>query len=668
MVKTIDKMNDEERRVLAGKLILRQSNYASYWKPLISKGKKYFDIAVGNILSEEEKARMRLAEKLILQIPELMPKIQAMVGMMLNLTKEGAVVARRSGEDAADATVVDEISKEIDRTVGLKESLTSVFNDAIISGYPQFMWFDASFGPTFEKTLDIYHDHWDATFPDPNWSRNDLSDMRDVIRVRLMSIDDIKRKFPKQAREVEASVGHKESFNDLYEGTPYTAEDRDTLFISAAEARETLERFGSLFVYERYYFEDVKETVYISYSSEDPVILPDSWDDQKRLQWLMMNPEYRALELTVPVLFVTTCTQSGILLEHNRHWYQKGKFPCEAYVPMWQNNKPYGMVGFMADNAKLGVVAEIEHIHSIRLANNNLMITKEGAIKNADDASSERAQPGGHLIVDASYNIGDAVQFPRNNREQTAFADVKAMTLATNDRLSVERNFEGAMQGSQESGTAIQARIQQSIGKQGMYVSSFNSFFMRVQRKKIEMIPIVYTEPFVLRYMNGKTKEFNEVEVNQPVAFDWSGNVVAVMNNLTGAEYDYIETFGDNSITGRQYEMNSFVEIARNILPTIPQDQWAVFLLTMPNRYANEYGQQLLEMQKAAADQRSGEPMRLSLNIKGDDLLYNEPVAMILKREGVLPQEYQTQQPQQQSEPSEEELALMLQQQQQGVL
>lgn len=641
---SVDDMSHEMRSRLSAKVITQQWNYQNFWRSYMDRGKRYFDYAVGDVLNAEEKAQLKTDDKMIIQIPELITKINAMVGMQINATKKGAIVSK-GGNNAPEAEVMDEMIKSIDRENRASYEFSQAFMDGLISSYPQFMFFDESSDPSGTKTLEMYKENWDACLPDPNFTRPDQSDMDDFVRLRTMTKQKMLEKWPNRSREIEIGVREGNANAEFWNSTLYTAEERDILFNSLTASSEMFNRNGTTYVFERYFFQKEEKTVYVSPYSEEPEVLPPEWDKARKERWQALHPDYKEMVLEWPVLYVTITTSSGILLENAPHWYQENEFPFQMFIPMMLNNKPRGLVEFMADNLKLSVIADIEHIHSVRLSNNNLMITKKGAIVNAEEAASEKARPGGHIVVDDDVEIGDAVAFPANNREQRGFADLKAQTLATNDRISVDRNFEGGSQSSQESGKVVQQRISQTMNKNTPYMNNFNLFFLACQRKKLKMIPYIYTEEQVLRYQDEATRIIKEIQLNTPTEYDWlTGAVTNVMNNLAGAKYDYIEVMGDDSISGKEAELQAFADTLRNILPAMDIQFWPMLLTSMPNRMANELGLKLQEQLDAQAQAGPDpEPIKLSFAIKGEDVLYNPTIIDILKKEGVLPPEYQVQ-------------------------
>jgi hypothetical protein len=632
----IGKMEEGEEQILCAKNISIWQTYSNFWRPALDKGKKCWDYVVGNILTDKEKRDLTNKDKLIIQIPELVPKINAIIGMQIKQARPGLVVAK-SGDNAPDATVADTILKVTERESEASIEYSDTFKDSMVTSFPCFVSFEKSTDWTKDKSIDIYHEPWDSVLPDPGFKRYDLSDCEDIIRMRVMTERQMINKWPNRKEAIQK--GMSKITKDNFGASFYNSDSRNLIFNTIQSGIEMFDRMGLNYIIERQFFVKKKQNIYVSKYSEQPEFLPENWDKQQISEWQQNHPDYQAVPMEVDLLWITTCTNTGILLENNAHWYQEGDFAMEMLVPQFYNNKPVGMVEFMIDNLKLGAFADIEYIHSVRLANDNLMVIKDGALVNAADAASEKARAGGMLVRTTESEPGD-IEFPINRREQAGYADLKNMTLETSNRIGVSPSFEGNVATSQESGKAVEARARQTENRYSPYMNNMNAFIIRCRKKILKMIPYVFSEEHVFRYMDEGTKEQKEIAVNVPEEYNWNGDVVKFYNNLSGAKYDYIPTFGDDSISGKEQELNSFIEIMRNAMPSLPPESWPLFLTSVPNRLANELGQKLLEQQQQQAESGpQADPMRKSLTISGEDLLYNPLVQMILQKEGVLPEQ-----------------------------
>lgn len=631
------------QNAIVARSLLRWDSFQSFWSKRLEEGKANFDALVGNIFSDAEKEEYRRQDKIILQIPELVPKVNALEGMQINGRREGVIVPV-GGEDAPDTEVIGHVVKAIQHKNHLDLELTAAFTDGIVAGYPAVMWFEKS--KSFEQNaeLEVFHEQWDACLLDPKFSRRDFSDGEEVIRVRTMSRQQLIATYPGRRAAIEKQIPEGSTFDRAafnMEGT-YTASERDTIFNQVNSQGDLYSRTGLIYVVERNHFVMRKVTVYASQYSDQVEILPPEWTAAEVNRWKEFHPEYHAIEREMRILWVTTCTPTGLLLENKPHWFQENEFPCEIYIPRLWNNKVYGVVEFLKGSLKGRNVTKIEHLHSLRMSNDDLMIVKEGALVNAKDAAVEKARTGG-ILVRSRFSQAEDISFPLNHREQLGWADMSLDFLSDIDRLSVDRNFEGGTQTSQESGRAIDKRIAQTQVKYSPYLSTFNLFNLRVTRKILLMIPVVKTEHEILEYIDPKTKEHKTVELNQPV-YDWIGEAVArVKNNLCGAKYDYREAEGDNSVTAKEHEMLVFNELLDRLGRIQEVQLWPFLLTSVPNRMAQEFGQKLQEYFDAQANQPKEDPVKLSLALTGEDLLHNPRVIQLCVAKGILPADTQPQ-------------------------
>lgn len=634
----IGKMSLEQENAIAAKNLILWDSFANFWREKISKGKTCFESLIGNIYSAAEKLEFEKQDKMLLSIPELIPKVNALEGMLQSSRREGIIVAEGE-EDAPDTETASRILKSIHNETQFYRESTATFIDGMIAGYPTFMWFEKPTDWAQRKAFDIYHEAWDAVLPDPNYRMEDLSDCEELIRLKAVPKDRLKEMYPKREKIIEHRVREGRFSEDAFVGgATFTASERNTVLFHLSNSSDIFSRTGLVYVIERLHFVYKTGTVYVSEKEQGAKFLSPDWSPEEVQRWRALHPDYHPVQRRVRCLYVTASTNSGVLLENAPHWYQENEFPCEMFVPKTLDNQPYGMLEFLIGSLKMKNTARIEHLHSLRLANDNLIKVKEGAVKNAAELEMEKGRVGGTVVIDKDYEMSD-VEFVVNRREQLGWKELSDDALEDLNRIFIDRNFEGGVQSSQESGKAIQARIAQNQVKQAPYINSYNYFDLRCNRKILKMLPHAVTEYHMFRYVDPQSGMASIIGVNEPQQFDWqTGAVTRLKNNLAGARYDYREAPGDNSITGKESELNAFIELARNVLPAIDMSSWPFILASVPNRLAQELGRKIDAALKAQAEKGPApEPMKKTLSITGEDLLHNPMVQEILRNEGVLP-------------------------------
>lgn len=621
--KPFEALTPDERSRLAGEILIGFHATRSFWWPKIVAGHACWDLVCGQFFSTEELAEFARQNKIPVQVPELIPKLQAMVGMQIMTRRDPVLVGQRA-QDAPSAEDLNVVLKSIEAETALDAEETEAFKDGIVTSYPTFVWFEKSVGYAHRETIEIGHEAWDAVYPDEGFRRNDLKDCTKLYRIRQMSREEILDRYGRGARrpDIEAALAAEGTAGD---DQGWSAEERSTLIRAFAEGSEGF-RHNRHFVVEKLWFQREKVALYMSAASEQLERLPEDWDPRRIAAWEAENPGYQPLEVPdFKRLWVTAVTGSGALLDHGPHWYQEEEFPCEGFVADSFNNRPVGLVEFHRDNLRLGAHMETEQLHSIRHLTDGVVVLLEGAIANLEDVQYELSKPGGRVVVKRGHALGDAIQFATNRRENPAWREMKLQTLETLDRLSFDRNFEGGTQSSQESGRVVDMRIKQSQGKLLPTMSNLNRFVHRVRRKLLKILPYVLTEEQTFRWVKGG--ESREVTVNEPEYDTISGRVKRLINRLDAAKYDFVLDEADNSVSGLENEFQRFLAIMGQAMPNIPPQSWPPILASIPNRICQEMAKNLEEF---AAAQKPPETLaRLNVNLDGKDLPYN-PLAQAL--------------------------------------
>lgn len=632
----LGEMTLEQEQAISAKNLLFWDGDQRFWATRINRGKDLFGTVIGDkIFTDKEKAEYARQDKMLLTIPELIPKLNALEGMQIAGRRPGVIISEGS-EDAPDTEVATRILMNLQAANQLQAELTGAFINAMIASFPTFIFFDRPLDWTRKKTLEVYHEAWDAVLPDPTFRMVDLSDANRLTRVKAVAGQDrLIEMYPHREKAIRERIKEgKFDSSSFVGGNAFTADQRRTLYFQLNNAYDVFFRTGLIYVIERQHFVYKKATLWIAPGSEQPELLPPEWSEEEVQKWRQVNPQYQPVERMVRILWVTTCTSTGVLLENKAHWYQENEFAAEMYVPKMLDNMPFGIVEFLAGSVKMKNAARIEHLHSLRMVNDNVLKTKEGAVKNAQDLATESGRVGGKIVIDKDFEMDD-VQYMENRRENMGWADLSAAAQDDIDRLFMDRNIEGGVQSSQESGKVVEKRIQQNQMKQQPYLSTYNLFDLRVHRKALRMLPYVMTEPQIMRYIDEKN-QVGEVELNMPEEFDWAtGAVTRIKNNLAGAKYDYRATHGDESQTGKEFELQQFSEVLQNVLPQVEMQFWPFLLSTVPNRLAQEFGRKIQAHLDAMASAPKTEPIKKTLSIAGKDILYNPMVQEILRAEGL---------------------------------
>jgi len=641
-------MSKQEEETLIAKNHWIWYNAARFWQPHLLEGQDNWEALDGRCFTPDELKRYKSEDKEAVMVPIILPKIQALQGMQRANRKDGVVVAQGSSEDAASAEVINILLKTLRQQSNLDQERSNTFLNAIVACYPAFLWIDQPTSTTTHRKLDIYAEIWNATLPDTNFKRTDMSDMEYLIRVKLVTRTQLIALFPEMEDEILKKVQPTGPYGGTQGYENVGSNERNLLISSLNDAQVQYERTGNITIIERFHFIRRPVQVFVSDQTGEAEILPPEWDEMEIRNWRKANPNYQMMIEEMKVLYVTTTTLNGLLLENKPHWFQEGRFPCSMYIPAMFNNQPTGPMKYLKASQKMNSIGRTEYVHSLRYAHDQLMIVKEGTLVDAEDAAIEKSKTGGVIVISDEAEISD-VQFVPGGQANSGYIDISAIAQDDLDTISaINPAMLGTQESANESRVSLERRISQSQVAQGNYMDNFNQFDQELHKTLLMMIPYIYQEPEILRYVNDLGVEEN-VEVNQPEQTNpITGEVSKVKNRLDAVDYDYLLAAGDNSITGRESENRQFVTLVGEVLNQMPQELWAPFLENVPNRHAKDFAGKLREQDQAQQEalangtQQGDGDIKMNLNIDGEDIATANPLIIeVLKRKQVLGQDTQ---------------------------
>jgi hypothetical protein len=305
------------------------------------------------------------------------------------------------------------------------------------------------------------------------------------------------------------------------------------------------------------------------------------------------------------------------------------------YIPGMINNKFVGVIETALSTLKAGVYAKTEWVHSLRTQNNNLWKIMDGAVPDLDEFETQRTRPGGTVVITPGFTMQD-VDRVDNSQPQNAFMDWKQNEEDMLARLIVERNFEGGMQTSQESAKAINARITQVMSRLAPMVYGWHEFRMGLRRLIVKAIPYTFTSHAIFRYFD-PANGLVTAQVNQPNEDILTG-IKNVVNNLDGAEYDYIETEADNSVTGKEHERLLFREFMESY-GNMPPEAVTEIAMAYPSTMVQSFGKGMKEKQENTPPPTAADNAKMNISLDADKLGGNVLAQKIAVKTGLLSQE-----------------------------
>lgn len=593
------------------------------------KGKVCYDFVKCKTLSADEEYEMEKADKIPVHSVEALIKIAAIVGMLSMTAKDGTIVGN-GGEDALSAEQRMIILKNyVEKLSQVERAELQCAQDTLITSIPCFMWLEP-YDPRdpSKHGLTMRGQPWESVVVDAAWRSHTMTDMRRIHRHLQLSADDV------VARGFAGAQGlTTQQLKDLEQASTNATYRSDTDYIDARNG-STYTVAGLLNVVESLEFRWMEVKVAID-SFGNPEIIPLGMNPAEEEAFAASLGESVQIGVSRErVLWSTVWTTSGILLDYGPHWLQIREFPCEPFVPANLDGHWAGIIEYTLDINKAMTYALTEHLQGVRTSINNTWKAKRGAVKNVEEFENERMRAGGTVFVEDGYNLDDVnpVGAPR---ESQAHMDWRSVLQEDMSRLTVDRNFEGGTQASQESSKAIGARITQDTNKMQFWLAGYNPMRLGIRRKATKAMPYAMPDSITLRIADPKNGLI-EMNVNEPAGYDFNGEQVGMKNNLHSGEWDYTFTDADNSINGQEIQRSIFDEFLK-FAQAMPPEALIAAAKSYPSTAVQAYGAELEAQQKAAqeAPPPPPPPPRVSLTISSGDI-GQDATMEVMRSQGLL--------------------------------
>ena len=593
----------------------------------IRKGQHCYRFTKGNIFSAAEMEEIERDEKVPVQSSEGIVKVASMIGSIERMKKDGIVVGRAAG-DAAPAWLRNLILKDdIEARSGMSRVEKQVLQDTLITGVPT--WFALVPTDPDDVTLPGLHiDYrpWNAVIPDSNWRSPSCRDLRRLHDIKQCSYQELSEKWfggaePQEIKQY-ADVQRRISTNET--------KAQDYL---DARTGQAVTSTGMVNVIETYYHAYMEERVSVDQFG-NAFLIPPEWDEQRVQEHLQtmgatLNQQRRK------VLWMTVWTPTGLILEHGPCWYQGAGFPMVPMVPPDMDGEFTGIIEYCLDTLKEISYLLTERMQGLRTVTNNVYTMVKGAVSDKREAMEQLRKAGGLIELEEGFSR-DAIGPLANQRENQAFNDAIMQAQDMLSRLTVERNFEGGSQASQESSKAIAARVDQGSTKLGFFIDGFHEARRLIRSKAVKALPFCYPTSRIVRQLDPDSGEIQEHEVNKPVEFDMMGEATKLTNDLSAGDFDFVFTEADNSISGREQERAIFLDFMKNF-GNMPPETVKDLALSFPSVSVQKYGRALAK-QEEIRSQQPPPPPQTKLNVSLDAAaLGSEAIMHIAQQANLLP-------------------------------
>lgn len=216
-------------------------------------------------------------------------------------------------------------------------------------------------------------------------------------------------------------------------------------------------------------------------------------------------------------------------------------------------------------------------------------------------------------------------------RPSTAFEDALSQVKDDLSVITVERNFEGGQQASQESSKAIGARISQGLNKLSFWFQGQDRFDKTLSRLIVKSMPYCLPDSIVLRSFDPNNGDQKETKVNEPV-IGWNGSsleVVKYKNDLSDGDFDFVYTNVDNSVSAKDMSRQMFIDFLKNY-GNMPQEVLPQIAVNYPCVEVQNFGKMLLEDQKAKQNQApQPPPAKIALAVSSKDIPMQDTQAIL---------------------------------------
>ena len=577
------------------------------------------------------------AEKVPVQATEGIVKLSSMMGHIMNASREGLV----TGNGPEDAATAEQrqilLHDDVMLNSGLERIKFQVYQDVLVTGVPTWAWIENSDPMDIAKPgLSVSYAPWDSVIPNASWRDPNLRDLQRLTRVRQMTYEELAEVFFDGQSVPEIKQ---------YEMVQQQAANRDAISSDFLMARTGSNTTSTGLV-------NVMETLQMVYADipvsvgEDPndiIHLPLDTTEEQMMAHIQETGR-RIETVRDKVLWASVWTNSGLLLDHGPHWFQAGGWPAACYVPALMDGMWVGIFEFALDVLKMLSYLYTEQLQGVRTVTNNVVTALDGAVEDVEEAKRQMRKAGGWINLKTGMPR-ESIGFMPNQREQQAFLDAIQNSKDILDRLTVERNFEGGAQASQESSKAIGARINAGLSKLGYFLHGAKQFDRQIMRAALLALPYAYPEYRALRMFDPANGTSQQVGLNVPAEYDWKGDVIRMVNRLDSGTWDYIFTETDNSVSGREQARAIYLEFMKNFVGNMPPENLEVIAMSYPNSEVQAMGKRLKEAREAAQNSPPPPPpMKINASL---DLatLGVQAVQQVAQKAGLLPPEPPPQEP-----------------------
>lgn len=573
----------------------------------ITKGKHCYNYVKGNIFNLGEQQEIEEAEKVPVNAPEGIVKLSGMMGQIMRTAKTGVVVGN-GPEDAAPAELRNAILEDdISVNSWIERVHYQVTQDVLVTGCPTWAFVENTDPNDINKKgLSVSYCPWDSVIPYGGFRDPNQRDLKRLTRIMQVDYEELSRKWFNGQ-----SVPEIKQYEQIYQRVA----SRESISADFLMARTgtTISSAGMINVFEtlRMVYAEIK--VSMGQDKDDVIHLPLDWTDEQIQQHIQETGRHIAT-IEDKVLWSTIWTNTGLLLDHGPHWYQAGGYNAACFIPAMADGEWHGIIEFTLDTLKMMSYLYTEQLQGVRTVNNNVITMLKGAVSDKEQMRRELARAGGIVELNAGFGR-DAIGTLANQRENQAFLNAINSAKDLLDRLTLERNAEGGSQASQESSRAIGARVDANLVKMSYFTQGLQHFKRQLNRILVNAMPYGYPTYRAVRLKDPNNGD-KVVGINQPAEYDWQGNVVRYVNDISLGDWDWVFTETDNSVSGQEQNRAIFSDFMKNF-GNMPPDYLEMIALNYPSTAVQAMGQ-MLKQSRIAKEQSPPPPPPSKVSFTAD--------------------------------------------------
>ncbi len=662
--------DDEKVRSLATKKILHFQKMIDANSFYFSRGKRFFNMFQGNILTDIQRETYEtVEEKIVIEPPIMKAPIRSLVGQTIKSRRSGQIITEGGNFDEESGSTeeietVNIILKDMEIKTGEKYKIRDAIHDCYVSCYANCLYFDKrNPNEPGEGKYTLKHLPWNSVVFGPiKIQETDGSDIREMMWFEPRTQADLEENFPEMKSQIRSHL-HDNKNKDNYllssllewEGD-YSAEYRDQLFDVVDNAVSSVNSpNGYIPVVQHLFPIKRKEEVWLhKWDDTKFEVRPPEWSDERWSKWIEENQQnyFGPAERVVVTLWVTVFTLTGLVLSNKKHWFQEnGRLPASFWIADIINGRFSGPVGDMADDCLANCIGEIEYLDDLRKGSGSLIAIKEGTVTNVEDLPTEVSKATGFAFINKDFQggAGDAIQELKRtpNEHWKVWAEQRKGAMAEITRLN--ETMQGAT-APRQAAIAKDVEITQALIVNAIYIDNVNRCWEYHQNLKCLLIPYGYNEWDVIEVKDDESGDELKTEVNKPVGWDNEGNVTHVENDLTAHRYRWKLNPVDDSPSAKIRSMQEALTVINAAAgPLLTKDPtgklFARFLMAMDNDFLKKAGKEmvadvqmtseqqskvqeqeslreaLVEMAKAKAELMKAEKQGVTLSFKAEDLV-----------------------------------------------